>query len=365
MRMAEAVTIDGDETVSKAMPLFNRTDFVVVTDAAGKYAGALSAADLARFADYAGKTRVSTRARKGAVVFEGQAEAGKVIRLFADNRLEGLPVLDSAKKIKGVVDKRCVLEEVIGLETATEVKAGECVEPLSSIACNETASQANSLMLRSGRREIVVTDGSKAVGTLSALDLARKVKPFMRQPFKTTEAVEKTGVEEAAVEEIMSPLSEEDVVPADSSLAEAARLMAANGGRMLLVEEDGRLKGTLSFHGLLKSLAGARELGSPPKVEITGLAGEEKFMRESIAEECGRLLSKIGRDAELSLRVKGVVRKRRKEYEVKARLSVGGKRLHCSTPSERFHRANWDLHLAVKEVLAELKKRYEREVKKG
>ena len=366
MRIAEAATISGDETLSRAMSLLGKTDFLIVTDGAGKYAGVLSAFELERYTAFAPKTKVSSRAASSAVVSEGQVDAQKAIRLFADNKLEGLPVLDAGRMVKGVIDKACILEEAAGLAEAKRLKAGEFTEPLSSIGAGETAAQANGIMLRSGVRAIVVVEGKKAVGTVSGLDLARKVKPFMRQQFRTTEAVNKAGAEEATVGEIMAPLSEGGVIDGATTLAEAARRMAANGGRMLLVMDGGRLKGSLSFHGLLKAVAGSAEPKRALKVEIAGLSGEEKFMKESLEEECLKALSRMAGDASIQLRVKAIEKKKgRKEYEVSVRLFVGGKDLHCSTPDVRLHRAKWDLHLSVKEVLDELKHRYEREVKKG
>ncbi|MFH1107001.1 MAG: CBS domain-containing protein [Candidatus Micrarchaeota archaeon] len=365
MRIAEAATIPADESISKAFSMLSRADYIVVVDADGRYAGELSAPEFGKFTPNEGKTKAASRARKGAVISGGKIDSGHILRLFAENRLEGLPVLDSNRRVVGVVDRGCVLEEACSLPLAQGMRALEAAEAVSSIAAGDTASQATGLMLRSGAREIVVTEGSKAVGTVSVLDIARKVKPHMRLPFRTATESGREGAGKERVESVMSQLADESVIGAGTSLAEAARRMLSNGGRMLLVYDGGKIRGAVTFHGLLKAIVSQQPAAGPSKaVVVTGLKEDERAMRKSVEAECTKAISRMRGDAVLHLRVRSIERSNgRKEYEVRTVLEVGGRRLHGSTPDIRGHRENWDLHLAVKEVLADLRKQYEKQVK--
>ncbi|MFH1443030.1 MAG: hypothetical protein ABIG96_03265, partial [Candidatus Micrarchaeota archaeon] len=78
-----------------------------------------------------------------------------------------------------------------------------------------------------------------------------------------------------------------------------------------------------------------------------------------IFEECAKILRKFGKGGSLHLRIKSSRKgKSRKIFEVHGRMEIAGRAYVSSTPEITRHRENWDLGMAVSEVLLELSKMY-------
>ncbi|MFH1200532.1 MAG: CBS domain-containing protein [Candidatus Micrarchaeota archaeon] len=366
MKIVPAFTVNEGDSVSKALTLFEKTDFVIVTDSKGKYSGQISALEIGSFTNDASRAKAATRAKKGATASKETLDGGATMRLFAQSGLEGLAIVGKGGIVEGAVTKLCVLEEAIVSAKAMPLTAADAMERIVSVGASEPATAANSLMLRTGAKEIVVIEGTNAIGTVSALDLARKLKTMLRQPFRTGLGLEKSGAQEMQVQAMMEPLAQDAIALGGESLSQVASRMAANGARIVLVQDQGKLRGAVTFHGLLGAICGPAEPKDVKMVEVSGLKGEEKFLKASLQEEAAKALCNISGDARLALHIKGTERRKgKKEYEVHATLETGKKVLNAGTPDLRGHTANWDLHLAVKEVLGELKKRYQKEVKRA
>ena len=96
--------------------------------------------------------------------------------------------------------------------------------------------------------------------------------------------------------------------------------------------------------------------------KVTGLSADkakEEMFKESLYGECAALLSKFGKGGEIHLRIKSARKgKEKKLYDVHGRLEIGGKTFVCASTEMKGHRENWDLGMAVSEVLFELREMY-------
>ncbi len=97
------------------------------------------------------------------------------------------------------------------------------------------------------------------------------------------------------------------------------------------------------------------------KVEVSGLKTEEHIFRDSLIAEgvaTGEKLEKTVKfspEDQLHITVKSTVEGKKKRFLVTSRIAVQGKVYFAGEPDNDFHRNVWDLHLAVKESLEELK----------
>ena len=98
------------------------------------------------------------------------------------------------------------------------------------------------------------------------------------------------------------------------------------------------------------------------KILVNGLKPEEHMFQESLIEIGQAAAEKLEKmvefspEDELHLQIKSHVDGKKKRFEVKARISVKGTVYSVSEPNTDQHRDEWDLHIAVRDVLEELKK---------
>ncbi len=98
------------------------------------------------------------------------------------------------------------------------------------------------------------------------------------------------------------------------------------------------------------------------KVTVSGLKSEEHMFKESLEQEGLAFVSKLEKEFkftpedELHLQIKSSVEGKKKRYQVKARLTLQGKVHTASELDKDFNQNEWDLNLATKEALGELKK---------
>lgn len=98
------------------------------------------------------------------------------------------------------------------------------------------------------------------------------------------------------------------------------------------------------------------------KVIVSGLKSEENMFKESLIETATAAAEKLEKiikfapEDELHLQVKSHVEGKKKRFEVKARISANGTVYAAHEMDMDENRDVWDLHLAVKDALAELSK---------
>ncbi len=105
------------------------------------------------------------------------------------------------------------------------------------------------------------------------------------------------------------------------------------------------------------------------KIIVAGLKPEEHMFKESLEEMCLAAAEKLethvdfSPDDELHLQIKSHVEGKKKRFEAKARLAVKGKIYTAKEVDTDKQPHVWDLHLAVKDALEELKGVIEKQAK--
>ncbi len=353
--MVNAVTVKESDPLVRALQSLSDHDVVLVVNDAGKYVGEITARQLTTFSGDARTTKSGTLARKGASLEEKDADVDYV-GMFATGGLESVAILDKNRKVKGLVGKASVLSQLVESGKLSG-KVSDVMAPPYTIESGQSASQASHLITRTGIPQIVVTEGKKAVGTVSALDLAQSVAPYRHQAMNVRKVTEKVDVEQTPVSTIMREIAPDGFVEGKTALQQAAkRMLESHNTHALLVTENGKLKGLLGFGEILRGLPQEKDV----QVEIIGLTEEGKFAKASIEEAARHALKKMGPQARLQLRIKSSYKgKSRKEYEVSARLDLDGKQYFAATPGNAKRKENWDLYLSIKEVLGALQKEWQ------
>ena len=97
------------------------------------------------------------------------------------------------------------------------------------------------------------------------------------------------------------------------------------------------------------------------RITVSGLKPEEHMFKESLEEAAKATAEKLEKtvkfspEDEIHLQIKSHIEGKKKRFDVKARITVQGNVYTVKEPDNDSHRDIWDLHLATKEALSELK----------
>ncbi|MBI5224840.1 CBS domain-containing protein [Candidatus Micrarchaeota archaeon] len=346
-----AQTMEQGEMLSKALRKMEDHEAIVVSKN-GKYAGILASEMLLRFNANADNVKIGSVCKKGIVMQEKDAsKTSELIRKFSSENTHTIVVLDSKNRIVGIVRRADVLRRAT--DALSKSTVSEFMEKIGSVESSQTVEKAEGIMAKSqGATELAVLEKGKFVGVLTSRNLAVKIKPYLHKKMHRVEQHIKIDLEKEIVKNILTPSFEIQRLSMNQSAISALEKTGFEDG---FVFDGNRLLGKFSASKILGNL----EFEEPAHIELSGLGVEEAMFKESIFEECESLIKKYGKGGALHLRVKSARKgKGKKIYEVHGRFEIDGKAYVCSTPEIKQHRENWDLSMAVSEVLDELKKSY-------
>ena len=355
------VVLDGNEMLSKAIGQLSKRndDYFLVSDGK-KYAGVVDSRVLRDFYGDPAKTKCQNVAVKPSVLRPNDSDE-EVVRKLLATQTKVLPVLDKTDRIVGAVTRWKALALV---QNASHLHGKKVAELMSTPALSipDTASIAQARIAMKSKKifRLVVLDGKHQVsGMVSSFDLATRVqadpKDNRRQYYYF--ATPKTRVDEEPVSSIMS--SPVQTIAAEKPLGDAVSLMQKNGVSSLAVVSGGKLAGVLTVRDVFEACL----VQETANVRFIGLNAEEHIFKSSLEDLGGKYWDKLAARADLQpddelivdIKTKAAGGKRR-QYEVKARLTVKGK-VYAVNPKDRpEHFKNWDLQAAVKEALDELVK---------
>ncbi len=105
------------------------------------------------------------------------------------------------------------------------------------------------------------------------------------------------------------------------------------------------------------------------RIIVSGLKPEEHMFKESLEEATKSTAERLEKtinfspEDEIHLQIKSHIEGKKKRFDVKARITVKGNIYAVKEPDNDSHRDIWDLHLATKEALEELKNYVEKQAR--
>ena len=342
-KIKEAVFIDYNDSLAKAASKMKDVGFSLVVMREGKYYGMID--DRTLGGANVAETKAGTLAVKTPVLsLEGGVfEAAK---LFTAGKFKALPIIEKSK-VAGILTRADLMRELAEEKLLGHAKAKDIMgTPAVTVDANETVAQARGKMRKSNITHLVVTERGKAVGTFSTYDLLmdvttpRESLPFVR---------EKVSTEMHPVRSFFRRL---EGISKDATLKECALKMAALDISELFVVDNDTPIGIVVANDIFKLLS--RE--TQPKIEVSGLEGEDRQYMTDVIEQAGKEVSKLSKEfpvESLALHVK----KNGRNYTVQAHLAAG--KVTAVTGEA------WDLYEAVKDALSELRKILEKGKRSG
>jgi CBS domain-containing protein/ribosome-associated translation inhibitor RaiA len=275
--------------------------------------------------------------------------------LLISSGFRAVPVLDR-KRVVGIISRTDLVRALAEMGALEGLAIKDFMTPNpQAVGQDETVDHAVKLMQALGERSVPVVDEHRHLkGVLGMKDIVQ----LFAKP-KTRERVgELAGEENKVAIEVKSVMHYPPVtIGADGDLARAAELMIAQNVSSVIVTEKEEPVGIVTKLDLMHFLAGLRER-EELFVEISGLEDEPSetydLIYDTIQKEM-RHIAQIVQPRTLSLHVQ--------KYKPEGDRSKYSLRCRFQTAHELYfaHHYDWDLHLALKELLENLYKRILRE----
>ncbi len=342
-----ALILEPGERVSRAisrMVRLRKPDALVVSG--GKLIGILTAKDLAkRKIDNPDQAGIS-RFIKGISPALPDTPIREAVNSILINDHSALPLVRGEEFL--LVTKLGILNAIKSDPGLKGKTAGDIMRFPYSISSSDSIATAASVLRETGVSRLpVLNEKSGCEGLLEALDILNSNIPIKRQK-RGEEAGEKKRLRSATTLSLLQknvPLARPD-----TPVREIIKSMLEKGIPTAIVEEDGKVTGVVTPKLILKLL------GKPVEgvyVRISGLQGEDEFIKRVVDEEIGNEIRKLARFFHIDHMAMHVDRYnesgRRVKYSLKASL-ITEKGYFFAKDHD------WDITKAVRGVLKKFEK---------
>ncbi len=271
----EAVILDANESLSKALNYILKEGTAVVVVKKGKYFGIVDDRNIRlgiRNAKEAKLEKVAVRAPK---IFEDEVKDIRIVmRRFLAGHFKALPVVDVYLKPLGMITRSDVLRELLskGMIPKISVNAFMATPPYT-IEEEETVGRAKKLMKELGVHRLIVVNKGRITGVISTLDFTLFMeKPTSRQSMQLITKVKRP--DKLKVKQFLRypPV----LINQYEMLSYAAREMADNNVSYAIVVDDRkRPLGLISAVDIFKLVL--RVEAKEPEVFINGLGIDDMY----------------------------------------------------------------------------------------
>ncbi len=316
----------------------------------GKLDGVVTLRELMKRHSLPPTTKVSTVLVKAPVITPDTALPAAAEQLISTG-FRGLPVL-KGKKVVGIVSRTDLTRALVGTDALQGLKIRDFMTPNpQAVSENDTIERAVHVMQSLGERSLPVVDKNRhlkgAIGMKDVTDIF--ARPKMRQRYG-----ERAGTEAKVELEVKSVMHAPAVtMGVDGDLPRAADLMLKQNVSSVIITDKDEPVGVVTKLDLMHFLAGLQER-EQLFVEISGLEAEPSETYDTIYDTVQKEMRRIAQlvtPKTLSLHVqKYKPDGDRWKYSIRCRFQTA----HQMYYANHF---DWDLHLAIKDLLETLYKR--------
>lgn len=331
MELENPTVLDASEPVSKAINEISRTGLPVLIVKNGRYLGLIDERAIRQRAPQPQKEKCETLAERTPSL-SPESTVMDACNAFFAGRFKAIPVIEKGK-VKGAVTRRTLLAELLNEKMLSRKRVSEVMtSPVATLHSGATVGQARSELRRHNVRRLVVTEGNRLSGILSAFDLASAItKPSQSSQFY--KAGEKTSMDSAPIVSYMK--KQVETAGSTDSLSSAVRKMLERQVSALVVCEGTSPVGIVTAKDILHAaLAGEKA----DKVFVSGLPYEQRDFKSEIISEGERTLAKLGKNfdsATVAVHIKGDG----SGFAVRARLDSGKSSCNASATDFRLENA--------------------------
>ena len=274
----EAVILESNERLSKALNYILKEGTAVIVVKRGKYFGIVDDRNIRLGIKNAKDAKLEKVAVRAPKIFEDEVkDIGIVMRRFLAGHFKALPVVNVYLKPLGIITRSDILRELLnrGLIPKISVNAFMATPPYT-IEEDETVGRAKKLMKELGVHRLIVVNKGRITGVISTLDFTLFMeKPNSRQSMQLISDVKRP--DQLKVKQFLRypPV----LINQYEMLSYAAREMADNNVSYAIVVDDRkRPLGLISAVDIFKLVL--RIEAKEPEVFINGLGVDDVYFYE-------------------------------------------------------------------------------------
>jgi CBS domain-containing protein len=331
MELEKPTILDSSEPLSRAMNEISRTGLPVLITKNGRYAGLIDERSIRQKTSSPQKEKCETALEKTPSL-SPESTVMDACRAFFAGRFKAIPVIEKGK-IKGAVTRRTLLSELLGEKMLSKKRVQEVMtSPVASLPSGATIGQARHELRSHNVRRIVVTDGGRLSGILSAFDLATATA----QPAQSSQFYkggEKTSMDSHPISSYMK--KQVETAERTESLAFAVRKMLGRQVSALVVCEGTSPVGIVTAKDILHAALAEEKVS---RVFVSGLPYEQRDFQSEIVREGELLISKLGKNFDASV-VAVHIKSDGSGFSVRARLDGNKASYNASATDFRLENA--------------------------
>jgi len=351
----DLVTATPDETIADARGKMKTHDVHELPVLDGKkLVGVVTMRELMRRKNIAPATKVSTVLQAAPDVTPTMSLPEVAERMISSG-FRAIPVIKD-KRLAGILSRSDLVRALVQAKSLEGLKASEFMTPNPQcVAEDDTVEHAVQIMRSLGERSIPVVDKNRRLkGVLGLKDVVNLFsKPKVREQYG-----DRVGRGEKVTLEVKGVMRYPPVtIGPEATVHRAGELMVKNRISSIIVTDKDEPVGIITTQDLMQFVAGLRER-EQLFVEIGGLEDDprdEYDMMYDVIQKEMRRIAQLVRPRTLTIHVqKYKPEGDRWKYSLRARFTTSHRIYYA-------HHFDWDLHLALSDLLETLYKRIVKE----
>jgi len=290
MEIKEALVVDENDPLSKALAGVLDSGTAVIVTKDGKYAGIIDDRNLWLLnVENPAKTRCRTVIARPPVLTPNTSILERM-DAFLQGRFKALPVVDERGRPLGITTRVELLKDMLAAGLIPKVGVKMLMNsPVYLIDEKKTVAEAKLEMKKNNAKRLIVTSKGIPKGIFSTLDLvAESIKPTEKQKMRVVVPMKKS-YDDKQIADVYRP--DLTVVSENSTVEEAAVAMIKKSVSSVVVLSNNKPVGVLSAVDIFKAVREAAE--ERLEVEISGLDDDTIIYRDSIKNAVEKAASKF------------------------------------------------------------------------
>ncbi len=289
MEIKNALVLDGNEPLSKALSGVLDSGTAVIVSKNGRYYGIIDDRNFRKIGGNPSKVKCETVVVKPPVITT-ETSLWERTTAFLLGHFKALPVIDDKNRPIGIITRVEVLKELQDMRIIPKISVKDIMNtPVYTVEENKNVGEARGKMKEYDARRLVVLRNGKPVGIFSTLDLASfSMKPKRKQKMPMVVPSMRSVDDEPVANFYRYDLKTIDI---KASVDEAAKLMIEKEVSNVVVLSNNKPVGVISALDIFKWIK--EKAAEETMIEISGLDDETRRYYDDIKNTMANAIKKF------------------------------------------------------------------------
>lgn len=291
MEIKNALVLDGNEPLSKALGSVLDTGTAVIVSKKGKYYGIIDDRNFRKVGENPSKVKCGTVVVKPPVITP-ETSLWERTTAFLLGHFKALPVINENDKPLGIITRVEVLKELQDIKVIPKISVKNLMSiPVYTIEESKKVGDAKSKMREYKARRLVVLRRGKPVGIFSTMDFASFALKPKKKEKKASQLTSRRSVEDEPLANFYR--SDVKTIDVKATVEEAAKLMITKETSNVVVLSNNKPVGVISALDIFKWIKS--KATEETMIEISGLSKDTRRYYDDIREGMANAIKKFTR----------------------------------------------------------------------